>query len=62
MNRILKSNPIELNILELNSSNVQLYNDNDQVVIDKLIGEIAEMLLSPTVWLFSCMIHVETQI
>jgi len=33
--------------------------DSNQVVTDKLTGKTTKML--PTVWLFLCMIHVETQ-
>lgn len=41
--------------------NVQLYDDSNQVGIDKFMDEIAEMLSLPTVWLLLYIIQVETQ-
>ena len=42
------------------SFDVQLYEDNNQIIMDKLMNEIAKIFSSPTVWLFSYMIHVES--
>lgn len=41
--------------------NVQLYDDSNQVGMDKFMDEIAEMLSLPTVWLLLYIIQVETQ-
>ena len=43
------------------SSNVPSYDNSNQIVIDKLRDEIVEILLLPTVWLFSYVIHLKTQ-
>ena len=38
---------------------IQLYNDSNQIVMDKLRDEIVGILSSPTICLFSDMIHVK---